>query len=59
MYIVICQMYFFIVSYLLGINKLSKELQSSKEERMREKYSSVKLLRKTKAALVKNDSLTK
>lgn len=46
-------------SYLLGINKLSKELQSSKEERMREKYSSVKLLRKTKAALVKNDSLTK
>ena len=52
-------MYFFIVSYLLGINKLSKELQSSKEERMREKYSSVKLLRKTKAALVKNDSLTK
>lgn len=46
-------------SYLLGINELSKELQLSKKERMRERHSSAKVLRKTKAALVKNDSLTK
>lgn len=46
-------------SYLLGINELSKALQSSKEEKLKAKHSSAKLLRKTKCALVKYDSVTK
>ena len=53
------QSYLFFPSYILGINELSRELHSAKEDKMKCKESRTKLLRKTNKALIQYNSLKK
>ncbi|CAB3984523.1 HAUS augmin-like complex subunit 1 [Paramuricea clavata] len=46
-------------SYLLGINELSKELHSAKEEEIKSKHATTKQLQKTNKALIQYNSLKK